>query len=79
MQLSGLLEKLRGLFTPAFLISSVTPLFCFVLINGAILSSFNDSAEIWLKNYFLMDSTAKTTTAVTVRGAVLSIALLVLA
>jgi len=78
MQLSGLLEKLRGLFTPAFLISSVTPLFCFILINGAILSLFSDSVETWLKDYFLIDSTAKTAAAVTVRGAVLSIALLVL-
>ena len=74
MQLSGLLEKLKGLFTQAFLISSVTPLLCFVLVNGAILGRFSESVNEWVKNYFLLGTAEKT-----VRGAMLSIALLVVA
>lgn len=74
MQLSGLLEKLRGLFTPAFLISSVTPLFCFILVNAAILGQFNDATGNWLHDFFLLETTPKTLLA-----AIIAIGLLVVA
>jgi hypothetical protein len=74
MQLSGLLEKLKGLFTPAFLISSVTPLFCFVLVNGAILGRFSEAVDRSVQGYFLLDTAPKTVIA-----AIVSVALLVVA
>jgi hypothetical protein len=60
MQLSGLLEKLKGLFTPAFLISSLTPLFCFIFVNGAILAQFNRNINTWLSDWVKLDATPKT-------------------
>jgi hypothetical protein len=74
MQLSGLLEKLKGLFKAEFLISSVTPLFCFLLVNGVILGQFSEETNAWVKNYFLLDLAPQT-----VLAAIVSIALLVLA
>ena len=75
MQLSGLLEKLRGLFSPAFLLSSVTPLFCFLLVNGAILGAFNEHAKAWITDFFLADS--KSFTALTLLGGLLALGTLV--
>jgi hypothetical protein len=74
MNLSGLLEKLKGLFTPSFLISSVTPLFCFILVNGAILGQYNHAVRTWVSDYYLSSSASKAVT-----GAILSIVLLVIA
>jgi hypothetical protein len=72
VQLSGLLEKLKGLFTPAFLLSSVAPLFCFILVNTAILGQFSPSVNQWARDYFVLGTTEKT-----VLAAIGSIALLV--
>lgn len=74
MQLSGLLEKLKGLFTPAFLLSSVTPLFCFVLVNAAILGQFSPAINQWVRDYFVLGTTQKTVIA-----AVIAMGLLVAA
>src|ERR1700736_4646489 len=74
MDLSVLLEKLKGLFTPSFLISSVTPLFCFILFNGAILGQYNHTVRKWVSDYYLSSSASKA-----VSGAILSILLLVIA
>jgi hypothetical protein len=74
VQLSSLLEKLTGLFTPAFLISSVTPLFCFILVNAAILGQFNHTVSAWVQSYFLLGIAPKTVIA-----AIVSITLLVIA
>jgi hypothetical protein len=74
MQLSGLLEKLKGLFTPAFLISSVTPLFCFTLANAAILGQFSGTVDAWTHSYFVLETAPKSVIA-----AIVSIALLVIA
>lgn len=74
MELSGLLEKLKGLFTPAFLLSNVTPLFCFVLVNAAILGQFSPAVNQWVRDYFLLGTAQKT-----VIGAVVALLLLVAA
>ncbi len=74
MQLSGLLEKLKGLFTPSLLISSVMPLLCFILLNGAIAGQYSETVDAWLKSYLLLDATPKTIVA-----ALASVGLLVLA
>jgi hypothetical protein len=63
VQLSGLLEKLKGLFTPAFLLSSVAPLFCFILVNAAILGQFSPSVNQWARDYFILGTTEKTVIA----------------
>lgn len=74
MQLSGLLEKLKGLFTAAFLISSVVPLFCSILINAAIVSQFSGAFQNWIETYLLAEATPKTLIA-----AIAAIALFVMA
>jgi len=74
MQLSGLIEKLQSLFTPAFLVSSVTPLFCFILFNGTFLAQYSDTVNGWVSDYFLTGTANKT-----IVGACLSVALLVAA
>lgn len=60
MPFSGLLEKLKGLFTPAFLIASATPLFCFILLNFLILSQCGDLAGDWVGKFLLADTAPKT-------------------
>jgi hypothetical protein len=60
MQLNGLLEKLQALFSPAFLISSLTPVICFIIVNGTILGRFFPPVNAWLQNVFLLDSVPKT-------------------
>ena len=74
MDLSGLLEKLKSLFTPSFLISSVTPLFCFILFNGAIFGQYNHTVRKWVSDYYVSSAGSKTVTA-----AIISIVLLVIA
>jgi hypothetical protein len=74
MDLSGLLEKLKGLFTASFFISSVTPLFCFILFNGAILGQYNHTIRRWVSDYYVSSAASKTVTA-----AIISIVLVVIA
>jgi len=57
--LSTLLEKLRGFFTPAFLVATVTPLLCFILVNAAILAQFNPAVSEWAGTYLSNDVTGK--------------------
>ena len=63
MQLSGLLEKLKGLFSTALLISSVLPLFCFVLVNAAILTQYSETVRAWLQEFLVLDTGPKTVAA----------------
>ena len=74
MQLSGLLDKLRGFFTPAFLISAVLPLLCFILVNAAVLAQFNPAVDGWVNSYLANDLSGKTIVA-----AISSLALIVAA
>jgi hypothetical protein len=64
MQLSGLLEKLQSLFSPAFLISSLAPVFCCIIVNGAILAHFFQPVGGWIEGVFLFDTVPKTVLAV---------------
>src|SRR5436305_6574124 len=73
MQLSGLLEKLKGLFTPAFLISTLTPLFCFIFVNVAIMAQFNTDVSVWLHDWVKLDATPKTIVSATIMLAVIII------
>src|SRR4051812_43298371 len=59
MQLSGLLEKLQGLFTPAFLVSTVTPLCGFVFINAAILGQYSKTVDTWVRDYVSLETLPK--------------------
>jgi hypothetical protein len=63
VQLSGLLEKLKGLFSTALLISSVLPLFCFVLVSAVILAQYSESANAWLQGFLVLDTAPKTAVA----------------
>jgi|GEM_PF-5501896 hypothetical protein len=60
MQLSALLDKIRGVFTPAFLVANVLPLLCFSLVNGLILGQFSETAKGWMTSFVASDTPAKT-------------------
>ena len=67
-------KNYQSLFTPAFLVSSVTPLFCFILFNGTLLAQYSDTVNNWVSDYFLAGTANKT-----IVGACVSVALLVAA
>lgn len=59
MQLSGLIEKLQSLFSPGLLISSVTPLICFIIFNGALLGCYFPEVNDWIQAVFPADGIQK--------------------
>jgi hypothetical protein len=64
MQLSGLIEKLQSLFSPSLLISSVTPLICFIIFNAALMGWYLPEVNGWVQAVFPVDGVQKTLWAV---------------
>ena len=74
MQLSGLIEKLQGLFTRATLVANLVPTVFFFVINVAILGRYDKRVDTWIHSYASGDGLQKTLTGLLVGFALLVIA-----